>query len=138
MRTLLSAYKASKDNANSTGASPCLPPFMQEMDEIFGDKPIISNTHTLHLGRGPTKPLEEDKENEKEIIISPKIMKRKSTLQGYKEEKLNIKRMVAEKKIEQRELFYNNIVVMLKDNLKKNEEIEHKKVEMLEKILNKN
>lgn len=98
MRTLLSAYKASKDNANSTGASPCLPPFMQEMDEIFGDKPIISNTHTLHLGRGPTKPLEEEKENEKEIIISPKIMKRKSTLQGYKEEKLNIKRMVAEKK----------------------------------------
>lgn len=40
--------------------------------------------------------------------------------------------MVAEK-IEQRELFYNNIVVMLKDNLKKNEEIEHKKVEMLKK-----
>ncbi|XP_037931712.1 uncharacterized protein LOC119666501 [Teleopsis dalmanni] len=50
MRTLLSAFKAAKDNNRRTGASPCLPPYMELMNEIFGDKPIISNNHTATLG----------------------------------------------------------------------------------------
>ncbi|XP_037944485.1 uncharacterized protein LOC119677285 [Teleopsis dalmanni] len=50
MRTLLSAFKAAKDNNRRTGASPCLPPYMEMMNEIFGDKPIISNNHTATLG----------------------------------------------------------------------------------------
>ncbi|XP_037930607.1 uncharacterized protein LOC119665457 [Teleopsis dalmanni] len=50
MRTLLSVFKAAKDNNRRTGASPCLPPYMELMNEIFGDKPIISNNHTATLG----------------------------------------------------------------------------------------
>ncbi|XP_037940601.1 uncharacterized protein LOC119673404 [Teleopsis dalmanni] len=50
MRTLLSAFKAAKDNNRRTGASQCLPPYMELMNEIFGDKPIISNNHTATLG----------------------------------------------------------------------------------------
>ncbi|XP_067638306.1 uncharacterized protein [Eurosta solidaginis] len=59
MRTLLIAYKSAKDNNRQTGATYCQAPFMEEMDEIFGRKPIISNAHTLNLGSRMQRPLSE-------------------------------------------------------------------------------
>lgn len=50
MKSLLKAYKASIDNNKQTGAAPCASPFMTEMDEIFGERPIISSLHTLNTG----------------------------------------------------------------------------------------
>lgn len=64
IQSLLKAYKAAKDNARKTGAGPCVAPFMEEMDEIFGNKPIISNNHSLSLSLGqPVSALEDDTEN---------------------------------------------------------------------------
>lgn len=63
MRTLLNAYKSAKDNANRTGASPCPAPYMEELDELFGDKPIISNTHSIDVGIRNATPLKERNAN---------------------------------------------------------------------------
>ncbi|XP_067647651.1 uncharacterized protein [Eurosta solidaginis] len=53
IRTLLQAYKAARDNNRSTGASPCFAPYMELMDEIFGNTPIIKNDHTVCVGLRP-------------------------------------------------------------------------------------
>lgn len=51
MRTLLQAYKTAKDNVSQTGASPCPHHIcMWELDELFGQKDIISNAHSLDDG----------------------------------------------------------------------------------------
>lgn len=50
MQTLLRAYKDSKDNASRTGASPCTAPFMDEMEDLFGDKPIHSKSESVNIG----------------------------------------------------------------------------------------
>lgn len=50
MRTLLAAYKYAKDNASRTGACPCPAPYMDEIDELFGNKAIISHAHSLDVG----------------------------------------------------------------------------------------
>ncbi|XP_036317739.1 uncharacterized protein LOC118732732 [Rhagoletis pomonella] len=57
MRTLLSAYKCAKDNASRTGAAPCIAPYMDEMEEIFGNSALLSNNHTLNVGRCRAQPL---------------------------------------------------------------------------------
>ncbi|XP_067625784.1 uncharacterized protein [Eurosta solidaginis] len=59
MRTLLIAYKSTRDNNRQTGATYGQAPFMEEMDEIFGREPIISNSHTLNLGSRIQRPLSE-------------------------------------------------------------------------------
>ncbi|XP_067629462.1 uncharacterized protein [Eurosta solidaginis] len=59
MRTLLIAYKNAKDNNRQTGAEYCKAPFMEEMNEIFGPEPIISNSHSLNLGSRIQRPLPE-------------------------------------------------------------------------------
>ncbi|XP_055851890.1 uncharacterized protein LOC129916123 [Episyrphus balteatus] len=53
MHTLLRAYKCAKDNAGATGASPCTPPFYEEMEEIFGDKPIHTRSESINIGSVP-------------------------------------------------------------------------------------
>ncbi|XP_067633773.1 uncharacterized protein [Eurosta solidaginis] len=58
-RTLLIAYKSAKDNNTQTGATYCKCPFMEEMNEIFGREPIISNSHSLNLGSRIQRPLSE-------------------------------------------------------------------------------
>ncbi|XP_036336234.1 uncharacterized protein LOC118746493 [Rhagoletis pomonella] len=50
MRTLLSAFKCAKDNAGRTGATPCVAPYMEEMEEIFGNSALVANKHTLNAG----------------------------------------------------------------------------------------
>lgn len=50
LRTLLNAYKAAKDNERQTGASPCPPPYMEEMDAIFGDRAHICSVNSIELG----------------------------------------------------------------------------------------
>lgn len=98
MRTLLSSYKSAKDNSRQTGASPCNPPFMDQMEEIFGDKPIICNSHTLQLGHGPITALREQNQVTATVEISndeqprrsktsdsSKGKKRKTALQQYLE-----------------------------------------------------
>lgn len=50
MKTLLIAYKSSIDNNRQTGAEPCDAPFMSEMEEIFGCRPIISSPYTTSVG----------------------------------------------------------------------------------------
>ncbi|XP_036321999.1 translation initiation factor IF-2-like [Rhagoletis pomonella] len=57
MRTLLSAYKCAKDNASRTGAAPCIAPNMDEMEEIFGYSALLSNNHTLNVGRCRAQPV---------------------------------------------------------------------------------
>ncbi|XP_067619892.1 uncharacterized protein [Eurosta solidaginis] len=59
MRTLLIAYKSVKDNNRQTGATYCKAPFMEEINEIFGREPIISNSQSLNLGSRIQRPLSE-------------------------------------------------------------------------------
>ncbi|XP_054091508.1 uncharacterized protein LOC105219286 [Zeugodacus cucurbitae] len=59
MRTLLSAYKSAKDNERQTGTSPCTVPYMQEMDDIFGDSSMVSVNHTINIGTDPQEALTE-------------------------------------------------------------------------------
>lgn len=60
MRTLLDAYKAAKDNTKRTGASPCPGSYMEEMEELFGRKAIISHSHALDVGLHTTPTLEDE------------------------------------------------------------------------------
>lgn len=39
-----------KDNAGATGASPYLPPFYMEMEEIFGNSPIHTKSESISIG----------------------------------------------------------------------------------------
>ena len=50
MTCLLRAYKASKDNNNKTGSAACVEPFMDEMEDIFGNRPMMSCKHTINVG----------------------------------------------------------------------------------------
>ncbi|XP_054085388.1 uncharacterized protein LOC128921526 [Zeugodacus cucurbitae] len=59
MRTLLSAYKSTKDNERQTGTAPCTVPYMQEMDDIFCDSCMVSVNHTINIGTDPQKALTE-------------------------------------------------------------------------------
>ncbi len=49
MRALLTAYKAARDTETQTGRAATKFKYMREMEEIFGRRPIISNTHTSNL-----------------------------------------------------------------------------------------
>lgn len=49
LKNLLRAYKATKDNTNRTGASASSAPYQDIMEEIFGTRPEIANSHTLSL-----------------------------------------------------------------------------------------
>lgn len=42
MKNLLRAWKCSKDTNNTTGTAPCVAPFANIMEEIFGDSPKIA------------------------------------------------------------------------------------------------
>lgn len=50
MKTLTNAYKSSIDNNRQTGAESCDAPFMKQMEEIFGCRPMISSLHTTSVG----------------------------------------------------------------------------------------
>ncbi|XP_055910404.1 uncharacterized protein LOC129944763 [Eupeodes corollae] len=50
IQTLVRAYKYAIDNNNRTGAAPCVAPFMEKMDELFGSKPIVTNVHNVTYG----------------------------------------------------------------------------------------
>ncbi|XP_055914407.1 uncharacterized protein LOC129947752 [Eupeodes corollae] len=50
MQTLLRVYNDAKDNSSKTGASPCTVPFWEEMEDLFGDKPIHSKAETINFG----------------------------------------------------------------------------------------
>lgn len=47
MKALIRAYKAGKDNESRTGASPAVLPFHQQMDDIFGERPISIRGHII-------------------------------------------------------------------------------------------
>lgn len=49
MASLLRAYKAAVDNEGQTGAAPCVAPYMEIMGDLYGDKPIIGNSHTINM-----------------------------------------------------------------------------------------
>lgn len=49
LKNLLRAYKATKDNTSRTGAGASYAPFHDVMEEIFGTRPEIRNTHTLSM-----------------------------------------------------------------------------------------
>ena len=46
-----------KDNSRQTGAESCHVPFEHELEEIFGDRPIISNVSTNKISGSPTAAL---------------------------------------------------------------------------------
>ncbi|XP_075151919.1 uncharacterized protein LOC142225960 [Haematobia irritans] len=50
MKSLLRAYKSAKDNAGRTGAGATCVPYMDELEELFGRQPTISNSHSLDVG----------------------------------------------------------------------------------------
>ncbi|XP_055914406.1 PH domain-containing protein DDB_G0287875-like [Eupeodes corollae] len=50
MQTLLRAYRDAKDNNGRTGASPCIAPFLEEMDELFGKKPNFAKSDSYNFG----------------------------------------------------------------------------------------
>ncbi|XP_037939904.1 uncharacterized protein LOC119672832 [Teleopsis dalmanni] len=47
LRTLLRAYRSAIDNKM---AGSNILPFMELLEKIFGDSPIIQNQHTMHMG----------------------------------------------------------------------------------------
>lgn len=47
--SLLRSYKAAVDNELVTGAAPCVAPFMELMGDLFGNRPIIGNSHTINM-----------------------------------------------------------------------------------------
>lgn len=58
MASLLRAYKAAVDNEGQTGAAPCVAPYMEVMGDLYGDKPIIGNSHTINMYGQQAAPLE--------------------------------------------------------------------------------
>lgn len=48
MKSLMRSYKSAKDNAKSTGASTPVFPFLELMDDIFGDRPVAGCSHTIN------------------------------------------------------------------------------------------
>jgi len=51
---LVKAYKSAVDNKKQTGVGVITVPYMKEMDQIFGDKPTISNPFSAHVGDPPS------------------------------------------------------------------------------------
>lgn len=54
MTSLQRAYKTACIAVNSTGAAPSNFMFMEQMEEIFGTRPIPANKHTLNLFGEPS------------------------------------------------------------------------------------
>ncbi|XP_075150465.1 uncharacterized protein LOC142224565 [Haematobia irritans] len=50
MKSLLRAYKSAKDNARRTCAGATCVPYMDELEELFGRQPTISNSNSLDVG----------------------------------------------------------------------------------------
>lgn len=49
MASLLKAYKAARDNERLTGRGASTFQYLSLMDEIYGDRPIMANNHTINL-----------------------------------------------------------------------------------------
>lgn len=75
MGALLTAYKAARDTETRTGRGATKFKYMSEMEEIFGSRPIISNTHTANLYGKEIAPLPVrsqvlgDTVNDEEVLI---------------------------------------------------------------------
>lgn len=52
MGALLKAFKTARDNNCQTGAAVCVVPFMVQMEDLFGDRPMMSSSHTIGISRG--------------------------------------------------------------------------------------
>lgn len=52
MGALLKAFKTARDNNSQTGAAACVVPFMEQMEDLFGDRPMLSSNHTIGISRG--------------------------------------------------------------------------------------
>lgn len=184
MRTLLQAYKAARDNNRSTGASPCFAPYMELMDEIFGNTPIISNDHTVHVGFRPfemvsvdvpppepspsslatsSSPLSSPSEMESPSASpplqsvaapsrydsptppleassssAPVARKKRSARELYYQSKLELKKLQAEEKKKARSEAVQQLKEMLKEKWEREAELERRKIELLEKLVNRN
>jgi len=53
MKVIVKAYKTAMDNSRQTGVGVITVPFIKVMDEIFGDKPTVSNPFSAHVGNPP-------------------------------------------------------------------------------------
>lgn len=49
-KNLLRTYKNIKDNNNSSGRGAIRFQFMNEMEEVMGERPLIQNTHSMGVG----------------------------------------------------------------------------------------
>lgn len=61
INSLINAYKGARDSEGRTGRESSTFMYLEEMDEIFGDRPIIANQHTLNLYGLPVEPLKFEK-----------------------------------------------------------------------------
>ncbi|XP_037935823.1 uncharacterized protein LOC119669861 [Teleopsis dalmanni] len=159
MRTLVSVFRAAKNNNRGTGASPCLPPYMQLMKKIFGNKPIISNKRTVSLEfKSDVEDLEELEELKVNIPTYAELLptqeprqhsrsvinKRKSLRSAYYENKLLIQKRIGEQKIA---IFKEKMSKLVEEvrrkwnrelELKEKKlELEERKFELLKKIVHK-
>lgn len=126
MKSLLRSYKTAKDNSNRTGAPTPIFPFLELMDDIFGDRPLTSCSHTINSSI-PT-PCSSSKDNSPVLSIDSDSdttstpSKRKSTPQ---KKKFCGKRLKSEEKkdtqLEKRKLFEEKKELLLFLNNQKND-----------------
>lgn len=58
IKTLLKAYKSAKDHNKQTGVSPCIVPFEDILDDLFGDRPMMGRSNTINVSsRSSATPL---------------------------------------------------------------------------------
>lgn len=49
IKSLLRAYKSAKDHNAETGAARSVIPYMKEMDDLFGDRPMMGRANTINV-----------------------------------------------------------------------------------------
>lgn len=49
IKSLLRAYKSAKDHNTETGAARYVVPYMKEMDDLFGDRPMMGRANTINV-----------------------------------------------------------------------------------------
>ncbi|XP_036318792.1 uncharacterized protein LOC118733493 [Rhagoletis pomonella] len=122
MRTLYASYRGAKDNTVKPGTGLCIVPYMEDLEEIFGNSaPVTAPVSSNNINKG---------NNTISLGIPKTHTLKKTGRDSYYTEKLKLKTRIAEKKLDEKRRFHNSIVETLRD-------IELKKLELLKESLKK-
>ena len=102
LKGLMRAYKCAKDAEKRTGAGSIHVPFMAQMEEIFGDRPIASANHCLSLSGQTIATLPVDKEKAPSPPPAHAKSQQKRKVEVYEEyckEKIKMKKICEENKM---------------------------------------